>query len=182
MCTSLLRRSRHSLALCEKLVAALNTDKTHASKSVKRRLDRNDDLLTVCQDIIAHVDRDKDDEDDRDDTNDNDKGNWIGRLVDQPEGERNRKPREGRLRWGKQEILEAADITEEQYAFYMVSLLLSLQFGLLTLFHQKSAHRLCNRYFDITMGFNDNFRTYPAEYALIIEKVCHLSLVFISMC
>jgi len=28
------------------------------------------------------------------------------------------------------------------------------------------------------MGFNDNFQTYPAEYALIIENVCHLSLVF----
>ena len=42
MCTSSLRRSRHSLALREKLVAALNTDETHASKRVKRRLDRND--------------------------------------------------------------------------------------------------------------------------------------------
>jgi len=32
MCTSSLRCSRHSLALREKLVAALNTDETHASK------------------------------------------------------------------------------------------------------------------------------------------------------
>ena len=145
MCTSSLRRSRHSLALHEKLVAAFNTDKTHASKRVKRRLDRNDDLLTVCQDIIAHAannDRDEDDEDDRDDTNYNDNGNWIGRLVDQPDGERNRKPQGRRLGWGTQEILEAADIMEEQYAFYMVIFLLYLQFGLLTLFHQKSAHRL----------------------------------------
>ena len=55
MCTLSLRCSRHSLALREKLVGALNIDENHASKRVKRRLDHNDDLLTVCQDIIAHA-------------------------------------------------------------------------------------------------------------------------------
>jgi len=42
MCSLSLCRSHHSLALHEKLVAAVNTDKTHASKRVKRRLDHND--------------------------------------------------------------------------------------------------------------------------------------------
>jgi len=42
MCTLSLCRSCHSLALHEKLVAALNTDETHTSEMVKRRLDRND--------------------------------------------------------------------------------------------------------------------------------------------
>jgi len=89
--------SCHSLALCEKLVTALNTNETHTSKRVKTRLDCNNNLLTVCQDIITHAaknDHNKDDEDNCDDTNtnDNDNGNWIGCLVDQPDSEQNRKP------------------------------------------------------------------------------------------
>jgi len=88
---------------------------------------------------------------------------WIGCWIDKPPGERGRINREDRLGWGKPEIMKATGIMEEQYSWYM-----------------KSAHRLCSHYFDITKAFNDNHRTRPAKYSLIVAKMKELHPAFDS--
>ena len=87
-------------------------------------IDNDDDLLAVCWDIITHTaDNNCNEDNDHDGADYNDEHSWIGHWVSQPKGEQNRKSWEGCHRWGKLEILKAADITEEQYRFYMVSFL-----------------------------------------------------------
>ena len=52
-------------------------------------------------------------------------------------------------------------------------------------FTQKSVHHLCNQYFDMSRSFNFNYSTCPAEYGLIVEKVClicaHLQAIYLSL-
>ena len=108
----------------QKCVTTLDTNIGHASQRVNRTIDNDDDLLAVCQDIITHTaDNNCNEDNNCDGANYNDEHSWIGCWVSQPEGEQNWKSQEGHHRWGKPEILKAANIMEEQYKFYMVSFL-----------------------------------------------------------
>ena len=101
-----------------KPVAALQSNRTQLSKRLKRKLDDDDRLRAP---IEKSLDDDDDDDDDDDHNEDNNSGNtnenpsWIDHWIDQPAGERGRKNREGRLGWGRPEILKAIGITEAQY-------------------------------------------------------------------
>ena len=102
-----------------------------------------------------------------------DETSWIDRWIDKPPGEGGRKNKEGRPGWGKPQILETAGITDDQYHRYMVSFLGIFTVGLTDSISPRcpSAHRLCERYFDVTKTFKDNVTLHPAEYGLIVEKV-----------
>ena len=73
------------LALCEKLVAALDTDDFSMSKRVKRKVNCDSDLLALCQGIIASVvDKDHNESNNEDGTDSDANTSWIGCMVDQP--------------------------------------------------------------------------------------------------
>lgn len=50
-----------------------------------------------------------------------------------------------------------------------------------SIFTQKTAHRLCDRYFDVTKGFRDDQRSNPVGYGIIVEKVCPSHLHFFGI-
>ena len=110
------------------------------------------------------------------------KSSWIGCWVNKPEGEWDCKSQDGCQGWGKPEILEMAGIMEEQYSMYLVRVSITLAAQLTGCFTQKSVHQLCDHYFNITMGFNKNCWTYPDEYKIIINMICHIFFILISIC
>ena len=103
-----------------KPVATLQSNGTQLSKRLKRKLDDDDRLRAPIEKSLDDNDNDNDNND-NDRNEDNDGGNtnenpsWVDHWIDQPASERGRKNREGRLRWGKPEILKVIGITEAQY-------------------------------------------------------------------
>ena len=159
------------------LMAALDNSEPRTSTGVKRKRGDDNDLRSTIQSILAYSDDNDNDDNDNDNGDDYNAGtiekpSWIDCWVNQPPGERGRTIRNGRLGWGKPEIMEVTGITEAQYTRYMVSLSIVLALGLGdSIFTQKSAHRLCDHHFDVTKGFRDNQRSNPLGYDIIVEKV-----------
>ena len=174
-------------------MAALDTSKPRSSKGVKRKHDDDNNLRTVIESILANDDGDNSNNDDDDNIgsdDDNsgaiDKPSWVDRWIDQPPGEQGRVSKDVRLGWGKPEIMRVTGIMEAQYIRYMVSLSIVLAVRLTdSIFTQKSAHRLCNCYFDVLKGFCENVRINSTGFAIIVKEVrlilCH-SLSIISVC
>ena len=176
------------------LMAALDSSEPRTSTGVKRKRGDDNDLRLMIQSVLADSDDNDNDDNDSDDSDDGDnynadtidKPSWVDCWVDQPPGERGRANRNGRLGWGKPEIMEVTGITEAQYSRYMVSLsiVLAVRLGD-SIFTQKSAHRLCDHYFDVTKGFRENERSNPVGYEIIVEEVRPSHLHFfgiISIC
>jgi hypothetical protein len=128
-------------------MAAFNATQTQPPKGVKRKSGDTDDALANLQRLLAHATNcDEDDCDENGDCNEDDKDDedgsvdtsWIDRWIDRPAGEGGRRHREGRPGWGKTEIMQAADITEDQYNRYMVSFMVILAVDAsLTQFHPE---------------------------------------------
>jgi len=174
------------------LAAAFGTSK---GQPRTRALYKDNKLIALCQRVATHMangyddkdddgdndDNDDDDNDDNDNDNDDndndDNDSWYDCWVKKPVGEHGWWTKDGCKGWGLVDILAVACITETQYRHYLVSSLLFLQSTSLTLFIQKSTHRLCNHYFDTTPSFCHNQVTRPAQYALIIEKVCPIMII-----
>ena len=121
-----------------KAAAALQTNRLRLSNRLKRKPDDDDRLCAPVEEGLDEADNDNNDNnnEDEDHNEDNDGGDtsdntgWINHFVDQPAGEHRRKNREGRLGWGKPEILKATGITEAQYTMYMVCISVILAVGL----------------------------------------------------
>ena len=174
-------------------MAMLNTSKPRSSKGVKRKHDDDNDLCAVIESILTNDDGDNsnNDNDDNIGSDDNnsgaiDKPSWVDCWIDQPPGERGRVSKDAWLGWGKPEIMRVTGITEAQYIRYMVSLSIILAVQLTdSIFTQKSAHRLCDHYFNVLKGFRKNVRINSTGFAIIVKEVrlilCH-SLSIISIC
>ena len=174
-------------------MATLDTSKPRSSKGVKRKHDNNNDLCAVIESILANNNSDNSNNDDDDNIgsdDDNsgaiDKPSWVDCWIDQPPGERGHVSKDAQLGWGKPEIMRVTGITEAQYIRYMVSLSIVLAVWLMdSIFTQKSAHRLCDRYFNVLKGFRENVRINSTRFAIIVKEVCLIlchSLSIISIC
>ena len=108
-----------------KAAAALQTNRLRLSNRLKRKLDDDDRLCAPVEEGLDEDDDDNNDDEDRNEDNDggdtNDNPGWIDYLVDQPAGECGRKNREGRLGWGKPEILKVTGITEPMIGLLVIS-------------------------------------------------------------
>ena len=101
---------------------------------------------------------------------------WIGKWVQKPKGERCRTSREGREGFTTTILLQRAAISKEQYSMYKVRL--RFTFGRTTDSPQKTAHQLIGRYFDTTKSYKVNRENRPDSWALIVEKVRPISILF----
>ena len=102
---------------------------------------------------------------------------WIGRWIQKPSGECCQKSKGKCKGFTTARLLKRAGITKRQYSMYKVRL--QFTFGRTTDSPQKTAHWLLSRYFDITKRFRANLDNHPDLWALIIEKVCPVSNLFI---
>jgi hypothetical protein len=116
-------------------MAAFNATQTQPPKGVKRKSGDTDDALANLQRLLAHTtNNDKDNcnkkdncnEDNKDDEDGSIDTSWINCWIDQPAGEGGHRHREGHPGWGKTEIMQAANIMEDQYNCYMVSFMVIL--------------------------------------------------------
>jgi len=117
--------------------------------------------------------------DDSDEDSDEDSGPyaWIGRWIQKPSSEHCQKSKGKCKGFTTARLLKRAGITKRQYSMYKVCL--QFTFGCTTDSPQKTAHRLISHYFNITKRFRANLDNHPDLWALIIEKVCPVSNLFI---
>jgi len=106
-----------------KLMAALESSQTGPSKVIKWKLDNDDQVLVIFQNLIAGgADKDEDNNCNKDNKDSSVYTHWINYWIDKPVSEQRRTHRDGRPGWGKPKIMSTASITEAQYTHYMVDL------------------------------------------------------------